>query len=197
MAKLRTYPARPWPRTAGWLVPAGPNANCSPLGFSIVHRWKRDSGTLERPLGSNWGGRVKTMIQRFGFRKPLKWCGFQVGVCWIDCNALVPDQFWDCDAWADHMVPLESVNAIDLPGAALLYGKPGDLYHIEIITRYEMTPDPVLMTGGGNRGYAGAPTNDGAGSFEYPTWRHDIRGVVIPQLAFGMSVVDPFAQPEV
>jgi len=93
------------------------------------------------------------------------------------------------------MVPMEHVHPLDLVGSAILYGKPGDLYHIEIITRAELSPDKVIQTAGGNRGYAGAPTNDGAGTFEYPTWRHDIRGIVVPKLAHGMTIVDPFAQP--
>jgi hypothetical protein len=187
MGKLRSYEAAPWPRIGGWLVPGD---NCTLLGYRIVQRMFPDIGVMERPLGSNKTERLRRMCARFNYPYPIKWCGLEVGAAWIDCGAMVPQDFPSVDAWLEHMVPLKKVAKIDLPGAAAVFGKPGDGQHIEVITRWETEPDFLAMTVGGNKRVAGAPPSDinnGIGVGMDIMARKDLLGIVVPQLSGGLS----------
>lgn len=187
MSNLRTYEAKPWPRIAGWLVPGD---NCTELGYRIVQRLYPDIGIMERPLGSNWGKRISSIIGRFGGKAPEYWCGDEVGGIWADAGALVPETPQNCDNWLEHMKPVKNVDPIDIPGSAILFGKPGDAKHIEIVTRYELRPDRLILTGGGNKGIRGATgsnANNGLGVGMDILARADVLGLVVPTLRPDLS----------
>lgn len=166
-AQLVARPRLAEPRRAGWLAAH----NSTALQRRIVERALLDVGTLETPLGSNWGVRLARYIEAAGFKKPVPWCGIVVGRWFIDAGALVPADYPDCDAWLPHLRP------DPVPGAAVLFGTPGNAKHIEIVARLDTLP----MTIGGNRGVPGNPTNDGIGVFgPIPLTRKDVLGYVHP-----------------
>jgi hypothetical protein len=117
------------------------------------------------------------MITRGGGTPPQYWCAYEVGTVFIDCGAMVPRDYPDCDMWLPFVKP------VPRPGWAVLYGDPGDAHHIEIVVRWE-PEDRFMITAGGNRGYQGSPTNDGVGCFEIPTTRSDILGYIEPVNAY-------------
>ena len=181
MTLIRLAPQE-WPRHYGNLVPG---FNCTQLEYDVCCRVRRDVSILENinPLShnktrnSNRGTRIDKMIERPGLKPPQYWCACEVGAVFIDCGALVPEGYPDCDKWLPYVQPRPR------PGWAVLYGDPGDAHHIEIVVRWE-PEDKFMITAGGNRGYVGAPTNDGVGCFEIPVTRRDILGYIEPKNAY-------------
>lgn len=181
--------ARPWPKLAGWLVPG---SNCTALGQTIVLRAFADVGIEEVPVGSNRGVRIDAMTGRAGL--PVEqnttthvgwyWCGIWVGTVWIDCGALVPQDYASCDAW---LASLNEPTYVPQPGDAILYGlKKGlryeqrtswDAHHIGLVARTA----PLVRTIEGNRSFAGTASNNGQAVDYGPLARQDVLGYITPR----------------
>lgn len=170
-------PTGPEPRHAGWLAAH----NSTELQRRIVERAMRDDGIREKPLGSNRGVRIDRYTKAAGLPVPKDkrtgegwwWCAIWVGAVFRDCGCMVPLDYPSCDAWLPHLVK-EAV-----PGAGILYGKPGDAVHIGIVAD---VPDAgPMLTIEGNRGYSGV-TNNGVAVDLAPCNRKDILGYFHPRL---------------
>lgn len=171
MTLIRRDP-QPWTTTRRWLA----DARLTALQRAIVMRAVSDDGELETPLGSNRSPYIDEITRWAKLEPPQYWCALWAGRVWADAGAVIPAAFPSCDAWLPYAVPMDSLAAHELIGCAVLYGVPGDARHIEIITR----ATPLLLTTGGNRGYAGSGTNNGVCVDTAPLTRTDVLGVVRP-----------------
>src|SRR5688572_4806695 len=171
-------PTGPDPRLAGWLA----DHNSTPLQRRIVERAMLDDGIQERPAGSNRGVRIDryTIAARLPVPKDPKtkegwwWCAIWVGAVFRDCGVLVPLDYPACDAFLPHLVKK------CVPGAAVLYGKPGDAVHIGIVASVIEGENRPGLTIEGNRGYSGI-TNNGQAVDLAPCNRKDILGYFHPR----------------
>ncbi len=176
---LTAFEAKPWKRTAGWLVPG---ENCTWLQYLIVRAAFCDVGIVETPLGSNRGIRIDEWTRRAKLAPPQWWCAIWSGKVWIDCGATVPAWYPLTDHWVPHL------HHDPVPGAQILYGDKArgvlDAHHIGIVARVE----PLLLTIEGNRGAAGARTNNGIMVGLGPPNRNDIFGYIHPVAVPGWSL---------
>lgn len=177
MPKLIKPAAGEWPSDAGWLVPNGPEANCTPLQYAVVLRALKDVGILEVPLASNRGVRIDKYLRRAGVPEELIkagkgwWCAAAAGAWLLDCGVPVPADYAATRSW------LPFVGSKRTPGAIVLYGLDNVPHHIGIVARDD---DGIVLTIEGNRGYAGT-TNDGVAVDIGPMLRKDILGYITPE----------------
>ena len=137
-----------WPAIAGYV----PGDKIPALNRVILQRAWRDLEIAETPPGTNRGVRIEAYLRRAGVSSAEinkgngLWCAAWLAAVWEDAGAAVPPKGdrAGCDewgAWAKRRglwMPARAVPTGGVPeGAAVLYGTPGDLSHIGLVTRWD------------------------------------------------------------
>ncbi len=132
---------------AAWLPPETP-----PLALAIVRRALLDVGICEQPLNSNRSPRIDEYLTAVGSVVGQPWCAAAVSAWWREAGAAIPPRIAaSCDAWLNWAKETGRFSDSPAPGAAVLYGKPGDANHIGVVIR----TSPVELTVEGNTSLAG------------------------------------------
>lgn len=156
------------PELARWL-----SRDTPALARAIVQRALTDVGVVEMPPGSNRSGVIDEYNLRAGVPPGSYWCASAVGAWWKDCGAEVPPGYASCDAWLRWRGGLSPVPT---PGAAVLYGRPGDATHIGVVVRVT----PVLLSVEGNTTLGGEFNRNGIAVDLKPVATGRVLGYVHP-----------------
>jgi hypothetical protein len=141
-------PAAPVPRSlAAWL-----GTDTPPLALAIVKRALIDVGICENPLNSNRSPRIDEYLSAVGTAPGQPWCAAAVSAWWREAGAETPPSLGaSCDQWLKWATETRRWSNAPVPGAAVLYGKPGDASHIGVVVR----TSPVVLSVEGNTSLAG------------------------------------------
>lgn len=138
---------------APWLDPA----TVSPLQLRIVKRALLDVGLCEQPPGSNRSGRIDEYNRSAGVPESLiesgrgYWCASAVRAWWAEAGAGVPPRAAaSVDTWIAWAKRTGRWSSLPIPGAAVVYGRPGDGDHIGVVVRVA----PLLLSVEGNTSLA-------------------------------------------
>jgi hypothetical protein len=123
----------------------------------IVERALADVGILEMPPGSNRSGVIDEYNTRAGVPPGSFWCASAVGAWWKDAGSEVPPGYASCDAWLRWGEARGLLDPVPSPGAAVLYGRPGDASHIGVVVRVT----PILLSVEGNTTLGGEFNRNG------------------------------------
>lgn len=136
---------------APWLPAATPALN-----RAIVQRALLDIGICEMPPGSNRSGRIDEYVRAVGSPLGSFWCAAAVAAWWREAGAETPPRdAGSCDAWWAWGLKTFRVAGEPAPGAAVLFGVPGDAQHIGVIVR----TSPLLLSVDGNTSLGGYSRN--------------------------------------
>lgn len=138
---------------ARWLPDATPA-----LHRRIVERAIADIGILEMPPGSNRSGVIDEYNRLAGVPVGSYWCASAVGAWWRDAGApFLPPGYASCDRWMAWARSTGRWTGTPVPGAAVVYGQPGDASHIGVVIR----TDPILLSIEGNTTLGGEYSRNG------------------------------------
>ena len=154
-------------------------------GTKVVAIAKRDIGILEygTPPGLNYGGfpggkqtnapgRIDEMFTNVGLDNQEKvgrsgsgyyWCAAAVATWWQEAGLQTPSGGASCDNWMSWGKQNGYWSTTPKVGAAILYGKPTDAYHIGIVAG--VTPTGAVIAIEGNTS-GGMFNSNGCGVFQ-------------------------------
>jgi hypothetical protein len=149
-------------------------------GIDAVKFAINDIGKMEIPVKSNYGGRVKEMLNNIGINGPAFWCAAAVSTWWKSAGMQVPPVGPGlCQNWVNWAKKNNRWSSTPVVGAACLYFNSSGTHahHIGIVA--EVRNDGRVVTIEGNT-TGGGFNRDGVGVFKKQPRLSSIGGFVLP-----------------
>lgn len=160
---------------AAWLPTAAPA-----IQIAIVKRALLDVGICEDPPGSNKSGRITEYNRAAGAPVGSYWCAAAVFAWWREAGADVPSLSSgpaSCDTWMTWAMRERLWESKPAPGAAVVYGTPGDASHIGVVVRVT----PLLLSVEGNTSIGGEFSRNGVAVDLKEVNRPRVLGYIYPR----------------
>jgi len=123
----------------------------------IVERALADVGICENPPGSNRSGVIDGYNTAVGAPVGSYWCAAAVAAWFRESGAAIPAGAASCDRWMLWAQSRGLWVERPTPGAAVVYGVPGDAQHIGVVIRLT----PILLSIEGNTTLGGDYSRNG------------------------------------